>query len=320
MRRILLSLAFLAMLPVAAPFAAQGIVVTVADKPITTFDIEQRVKLLKAVRGQSATKKQALQSLVDDVIKSEEAKKLKAEPTEKMIDQHLERMAKNSNTTVSGLTSKFKSQGVSAAALRRYVASQLAFTRVVGSKGDKPKVDQAAIDKKYAEIKADFDKIAKDPRMKPVTVYSVQEISMPVEQVSEAMAMQLLQARAIEAQQFIKRYKGCKSARAAASGIFNVKIGKTIEADGSKIPKELRTALDKAGPGKIIGPARTKDGLQLIGFCGKRSVSPKMPEMPSRQAIENSVYNEQLDAFEEGQLQELRKKYVIDYRDQTYSQ
>jgi peptidyl-prolyl cis-trans isomerase SurA len=261
-----------------------------------------------------------LQSLIDDIIKIEEAKKLKAEPTDKMIDAQLERMAKGSSTSVSGLTDKFKAQGVSESALRKYLASQLAFNRLVGAKGDRPQVDEAAVDKKYAELKAEFDKIANDPRMKPVTVYTVQEIDMPVEQLGDAMAEQLLVARAVEARQFMSRYKGCASARAAASGIFNVKIGTTIEADGSKIPKEMKAALEKAGAGHAIGPIRTKGGIQIIGYCGKRSVSLKMPEMPSRDAIANSVYNEQFDKYEEAQLQDLRQKYVIDYKDATYAQ
>jgi len=312
--------ALLLLTPVPSFGAGQGIVVIVADQPVTTFDIDQRIKLLKVTRGAAATRKQALQSLIDDIIKTEEAKKLKAEATDKLVDAQLERMAKGSNSSVSGLTSKFKSQGVSENALRKYVASQIAFSRIMGAKGGKPQVDEAAVDKKYAELKAEFNKIANDPRMKPVTVYTVQEIAMPVEQLGDAMAEQLIIARAVEARQFMSRYKGCASARAAASGIFNVKIGKTIEADGSKLPKEMKAALDKTGAGHAIGPIRTKAGIQIIGYCGKRSVSPKMPEMPSRDAIANSVYNEQFDKYEEAQLQDLRQKYVIDYKDATYAQ
>lgn len=321
MRHPCVYLAFLAVLalPVLAQ-EGQGIVVTVSDKPITTFDIAQRVKLLKVVRGSEVTRKQALQSAIDDVIKREEAKKLKAEPTEAMIDQQLGRMAKNSNSSVSDVLAKFKAQGVSASAVRGYVASQLAFNRVIGSKGAKPTVDQVAVEKKYADLKAEFARIAKDPRMKPVTIYKLQEILMPVEQAGDAMTDQLYYARSVEAQQVMQRYKGCSSAKAAAAGIFNVRVGKILEADASKLPKMLKAALDKAGPGRAVGPVRSKQGLQVIGFCGKRSIAPKMPDMPSRQAIENSVYNDQFDVFEEAQLKELRKGYVIDYKDTAYAQ
>ena len=170
MRLICLLLTLLLLIPVDAFAASQGIVVIVADKPVTTFDIGQRAKLLKAMRGSSVTQKQALQSLIDDIVKGEEAKKLKAEPTDQMINAQLERMAKGSNKSVSAMLASFKSQGISETALRKYVASQLAFSRIIGTKGAKPEVDKAAVDKKYAELKAEFEKIAKDPRMKPVTV------------------------------------------------------------------------------------------------------------------------------------------------------
>ena len=93
--------ALLLLTPVQGFGASQGIVVIVADHPVTTFDIDQRIKLLKVTRGAAITRKQALQSLIDDIVKTEEAKKLKAEPTDKMIDAQLERMAKGSNTSVS---------------------------------------------------------------------------------------------------------------------------------------------------------------------------------------------------------------------------
>jgi len=136
--RFLITLLAVIALAQPAIAASQGIVVIVADKPITTFDLEQRGKLLKAMRGSNLTKKQSLQSLIDDIVKTEEAKKIKAEPTDKMIDAQLERMAKGSNTSTSGLITKFKSQGISESALRKYVASQIAFNPSWARKAPSP--------------------------------------------------------------------------------------------------------------------------------------------------------------------------------------
>src|SRR5215210_7907303 len=73
--------------------AAQGVVVTVNDQPITNFDIDQRAKLLR-VMGRAKEggdeRRNALQSLIDDNIKLIEARKYKLEPTEAMIDKQLE--------------------------------------------------------------------------------------------------------------------------------------------------------------------------------------------------------------------------------------
>ena len=157
-----------------------------------------------------------------------------------------------------------------------------------------------------------------DPRMKAVQVYNIIEIDLPVEG-DDSM---LLQARAVEAIQLIKSFKGCSTARQAASGIFNVKIGKPIDAVAAKIPKPLKLALDKLGPGKAMGPARGPKGIQVIGFCSKRTIQPPKPnfEMPTRQQIETAVSNEKYDAVEEKYMKIMRKGALVEYKDPAYAQ
>ena len=307
-----------------APAEAQGLLATVNDQPVTSFDVEQRLKLLQVLgdtRPQAELRKYALQSVIDDIIKTGEAKKAKAEPTEDVINKQIERMAKGSGTTADGLASKLKAKGISMSTLKRYVTSQIAFKRLLGAKGQvKVDADQAEVDRRYAELKAQYNKAVNDPRMRPVTVYQLQEIDLPVDAIGGAGDQQILMSRAIEAQQFVKRYKGCKSARTAAEGIFNVKIGKPFEADAAKLPKPLKAALDKAGPGKAVGPGRSKSGLQVIGYCGKRTIKPPKPEMPPREAVEKVVLNEAYDKQEETYMVELRKKAYIEYKGASQSQ
>jgi peptidyl-prolyl cis-trans isomerase SurA len=203
------------------------------------------------------------------------------------------------------------------------VAAQIAFARILNGKYKvKIKVEPAEVDKKYAEIKQDFEQrvstIMNDPRMKAVQVYNIIEIDLPVEAADDAM---LLQARAVEAIQFMKNFKGCNTARAAASGIFNVKIGKPIDAVAAKIPKPMKRALDKVGPGKAMGPARGPKGIQVIGFCSKRTIQPPKPkyELPTRQQVEAAVSNEKYDAVEEKYLKVMRKAALIEYKDPAYA-
>ena len=241
----------------------QGIVATVNDIPITSFDIDQRLRLLEILGSKQATndaRKKALQAMIDEVIKIAEAKKYKVDATDKQIDDQMGRVAKGLQTDTAGLNAKLQSQGIAISSLKQYVAAQIAFSRILGGKYQvKIKVEPAEVDKKYAEIKQSLEQkvstIMNDPRMKAVQVYTILEIDLPVEAADDPM---LLQARAVEAVQFIRNFKGCSTARAAASGIFNVKIGKPIDAVAAKIPKPMKQALDKVGPGKAMGPARGK--------------------------------------------------------------
>ena len=122
----ILAIVLLAAAPVAVRAEGQGVVVTVNDQPITTFDIRQRQKLL-TVFGSPSDRQKALQSLIDDVVKLTEAKKLNIQPTDKMVDDQIAKMGKG-NPDV--FLAQFKKQGISKNAVKRFISSQIAFQRL----------------------------------------------------------------------------------------------------------------------------------------------------------------------------------------------
>ena len=225
-------------------------------------------------------------------------------------------------TDSAGLEKKLVAKGLTMDALHHFVEAQLSMNRLLVVKYKVNfKIDEADIDAKYAEIKRKYDaqvnKIMSDPRMKPVQVYQIMQIELPTENADDPM---LMQARAVEAGQLVSRFKGCGNARSAASGIFNVKIGKRIDAVADKLPGELRKVLDRAGVGRAVGPVRGPKGIQVIAFCGKRTVTPPKPkfEMPSREQVASVTTNEKFGAIEEKYMKDMRKRAFVDYKDPAY--
>ncbi len=305
--------------------ADQGVIATVNDIPITSFDIDQRLRLLEILGRKLETsdaRKKALHMMIDEVIKIAEGTKYKVNASDKEIEAQLGRVAKGMQTDTAGLRAKLQAQGIALASVKQYVAAQISFARILSGKYQvKVKVEPGEVDKKMADIKQSLEQkvstMMNDPRMKTVQVYTILEIDLPV----EAEDSMLLQARAVEAAQLIRNFKGCSTAREAASGIFNVKIGKPLDADAAKIPKRLKQALDKVGPGKAMGPARGGKGIQVIGFCSKRTLRPQKPkyEMPTRKQVEVAVSNEKYDAAEEKYMKILRKGALVEYKDPAYA-
>ena len=288
------------------------LLVVVNDQPITNFDVTQRMRLnqvLGYARGSEAQqRKEALEELIDDVIKSAQAKKMNLEPTDAQVDQSIEKMSKNMGTTAQGLAGTLSGKGVSMTALRQYVKASIAFNWIASRQYNiKVDVDQAEVDRRLGALSS-------DPQFKPVAVYEVQEITLPVEKMEEPMLSQLLYARAIEAQQIMQRYKGCDSAKAAAEGVFNVKVSKIVQAPADQIPQDMKSALEKAGTGSLIGPMRGPDGIQMIGFCGRRTIEP---QRPTREMVENLLRNEKYRRATQRVLRDLRRSAYIDYKDTT---
>lgn len=321
-------LACLALVPAGATAQDQKVIVTVNDIPITSFDVQQRINLWKLLGEQPAQnpKKKALNELIDDRAKIEEAKKFQVEATDKEIDARLGEVAKGLKTDSKGLKGKLQSANISLDAMRQYLAAQIAFGRVIrGRYNVSVQATPEEIDAKLAGYKSEIDgkvkKFMSDPRMQPVTVYMLQEISFPIDAGENGITNELFQSRAIEANQYMSRFKGCSSAKAAAQGIFNVKVGKMIEADGRRMPKPLKAAIDKAKPGTAIGPMRAPQGLQLLAYCGVRKVTPPKPDVtyPSRKQAENAVVNEKYQQVVSKYSQQFRKGLFIEYRDPSYA-
>ena len=325
------ALVALPLLIISAPLApagaeTQGVIAVVNDQPITERDLTERIALLTILGDagrEPLTRKAALRSLIDEQVKITEATKFKMMPTDAEMKEQITRMSKGMDTTPDGMVAKLKKQGVSETAFRKYVSALIGFNRIISSKfRSKITVDDAEIDAKFAEIKGKMNsevaRIMKDPRMKPITVYSLMEVILPVEG-NDAM---LLQARAVEANQVKQRLKGCGNVRAAAEGVFNVKQGKKFEADAAKMPKAMRSALENAGTGGAIGPMRGKSGIQLLVLCGTRKLTPPKPDfkMPTREQVERSVQNDKYDDLEEQYLKTIRGNVYIEYRNPNYAQ
>lgn len=305
----------------------QKVLVTVNDTPITSYDVDQRIslwKLLGQSRGDGA-RKSALNELIDDIAKINEAKKLRLNPTEKEIDVRLAEVATGLKTNPEGLKTKLKAQGITLVAMRTYITAQIAFGRILKGKYNvSVKATPEEVDRKLngykSEINGKLAKVLADPRMRPITVYQVQEINFPIEGGEGGITNELIQSRAIEANAYLSKFRGCKSARAAASGIFNVRVGKLVEADGARLPKPLKAALDKTKVGRAIGPSRTPNGLQVLAFCGVRKIVPPKPKVtyPTRQQAENAVLNEKYERVVSKYSSQFRKDLLIEYRDPNY--
>ena len=296
------------------PAAAQSqrLVVVVNDNPITNYDINQRMKLNRVLGvsqgSQKQQRKRALSELINDVITRSEAQRLKLEFKKEQIDKTIDGMAKGAGLTTASLTSKLRKNGISIKTFRQQVEDTLVFRYLMRRKYN------VNVDISDAEVDRRYNKITSDPRLKPVHIFEIREIDLPVENASEAMRSQLEYARAVEAQQIMKRYKGCSSARKAASGIFNVKVGQVVQAPADKLPNEMRKVLLNAGTKRLIGPMRGPKGIRLIGFCGQRTLKPPKPP---RDAVKNMLLNEKYQKASERVMRDLRRRAFIDYKDKS---
>ena len=293
---------------------AQGVAVTVDDLPITNFDVSQRINLENALGGRVGTdfetRKRILGTLVNEKVAKSKAAKLNFSISDRQLEERIDGMVARMKVSRADLRKQLAEKGVDESALKTQIEGSLYIRWVMAQQqvDTDVKVDQAKVDAKYREI-------MNDPRMKPVTVVTVQQVDLPVEDTQSAMGQQLMFARAVEARQIMQRYKGCNSLKRASADIFNVRVGQRVEADMSKLPKELQGALRKAGTSQLIGPIPGPAGIKLFANCGTRKISPPAPD---RSQIEASVRNEQFEELIATAMTEARKDAFVDYKDPAF--
>ncbi len=298
--------------PIPKAFAVKVLVV-VNDQPITDFDVRQRMKLydVLGMRGGSTAlkRKRALQSLVDEAVLFAEARRRNMVPDDIQVESAIKSMA-NKMGGMEKLRAALRRKGLGMSHLRNYVRAQMIFRAIAARAGRKMQVKVSE-----AEVERRLKKILSDPRLKPITIWTLRRVELPVDDVSPVMRQQLMMARAVEAQQIMRRYKGCKSLRKAISGIFNVRVSKPLQADPRRLPPPLKKALKKAGTRRLIGPIAAPKAVQLIAFCGKRSIRPKIPEKGKlRQQLRAAIQQEKIQRQVDNFMKPLRRKAVIEWR------
>ena len=328
MKRTVLAIALLmaAVSPSRTALAQEAVIAIVNDHPITSFDVDQRIKLMGLLGSNDPARlarKVVLNNLVDDYVKIDEAKLLKIEPTEKDLEERMGNIAQALKTDRAGLGSKLTSMGLSATAVLQYTAAQISFSRLLQVKYHvKLEVKPEDVNKKLAEVKTELQgraaQMEKDPRRQPVQVLELQEINFPVDGTDPG----LLQSRAVEASQVMQKMTTCAGFKQATAGIFNVQLGKKIEADARKLPPKMLEVIKQRGVGRPVGPMRYAGGMQLYVLCGSRTVTPPPINvtMPTREQVESVALNERYADAEKKYVALMRKEAVIEYKDQSYAQ
>lgn len=116
----------------------QGIAAVVNDRVISSYDLDQRVKLVLLSSGIPNTPEnisrirgQVLRSLVDEYLKAQEAQRLNIQVSQEEVDEAFQRIARRSNMTPEQITEFLKTGGVSRQTLEQQVRIDLAWNRVV---------------------------------------------------------------------------------------------------------------------------------------------------------------------------------------------
>jgi peptidyl-prolyl cis-trans isomerase SurA len=80
------------------------------------------------------------------------------------------------------------------------------------------------------------------------------------------------------------------------------------------LAQELRDALQKTEPGRVVEPFFSPAGLEIIMRCDTPVVKPVVFELPSREQLEQQLFVQQMSVYAKSYLRDLRRNAVVETR------
>jgi peptidyl-prolyl cis-trans isomerase SurA len=80
------------------------------------------------------------------------------------------------------------------------------------------------------------------------------------------------------------------------------------------LAQDLRDALEKTEPGKVVEPFFSPAGLEVIMRCDTPAVKPVAFELPTREELEQQLFVQQMSVFAKSYLRDLRRNAVVETR------
>lgn len=241
----------------------------VNDSVITTYDVQQRIKLMIISSGGQVNpqalpqlQQRALKDLVDEKLKLLEAKEFELEIEKAEIDAEVQQIAAQGGVTPDQLAETLRADGISIDTLRKQIEAGIAWPRLVqGRYGKRVRVSKDEIETTMQRMKEDASK----------EQFLVSEICIPVPSPDQAQTyyeggLQLIaQMRrgvpfAVVAQQF----SACTSA-ASGGDLGWVRSG--------ELPPEIDEAVRALPAGAVTNPIPSEGAFMIMALRDKREAT-----------------------------------------------
>jgi len=285
-----------------SPLLAQSVAVMVNGEPITHYDIEQRSKLIALSTQKPPDRQAVINELIDEKVKIREGKKFGVDPSSGEIDQSFAQMAQRMRTTPDGLSKSLENSGVRPETLKARMKAEMVWGSLVRGRykeslqvGEK---EVAAAVREKGDEKLEVE--AFEYKLQPVVLL-----------VPRGSAPGAIEARKKEAETLRERVQSCEDAIRTFRSTPNAAVRDVLTKTTADIPEVLRGLLDKTPIGHLTPPEVTKQGVEMVALCGRKTTTI---DTPKKREVREKMYMQKYEAKSKSYLQEARKAAMIEYK------
>lgn len=277
--------------------SAQQILVMVNGSPITSYDVAQRQRLHQLIDRKAIGPKEALDELIDETIKMQQAQKLGVEMDQGDVDRMFVSVAERSGRTTKELEASLAQSGLDARTFKNKLTADYVWSQYVRSRS-------GTVTVRDADVVAALQK--RGTTQMVATEYTLRPIVFVVPRKSSNHGARLQEANALRA-----RFADCDSGIAAAMALKEVVVRPPVLRLSSDMPDALRKLLDKTEVGRLTQPEVTQSGVETFAMCGKREVRGESAE---KREIKDELTSAQFTKESKKLMDDLRRGALIQYR------
>jgi peptidyl-prolyl cis-trans isomerase SurA len=281
---------------------AQQVVAFVNGQPITTLDIEHRAKFIQMSSKKVPSRREVLDSLIDEILEVTEAKRFSLDIPDSEVDKSYADVATRMGFDAQKLTQILASGGASEATLKRRLRAQIAWTSLVRGRfkasleiRDKDVEAQLQLHKTEEKSTVGYEYI-----MRPVVFI-----------VARGSADNAYEARKRDAEALRARFLNCDEGITFARALPDVAVRDQVSKFSSDLAQQLRDILDGTALGHLTPPEQTAEGVQMFAVCQKKETKSDSPEM---RQIRDQMFQQKFGAQAKRYLESLRRQAMIEYK------
>ena len=247
----------------------------VNDIVISSYDLDQRIKLAMVTSGQQPSaelarriRDQILRQLVDEMLQMLEAQKYNVKVAAGDVDAALKRIGQQNNITPDQINKMLDDNGIARATLQQQLQADIAWQKIVQQRvAPRVSVSDDEVDAVLARMQ----------EQGATTQYLAAEIFIPVESPDqEAQAKQSIENIRGQLQQGASFAGLARQFSKAPTASAGGDMGWVSESDISA--PEVSKVLVSMRPGGVSEPIRAAGGFYLIGLREKRTAAGSKPE------------------------------------------
>ena len=279
----------------------------VNGQPITNYDVQRRTAFLQLRRVGGNRSQKALEELVDEAIKMQEAKRRNTLASPREVDEAFARFASSNRMNASQLSQVLSQSGVTSGHFKNFIRGQMSWQRTVGARFRSDTTSKKSTQETMFEIR-------QSGGVKPETTEYLLEQTIFVTPASHAKDKAYIARRRKEADSFRQQFIRCDETVKQAAGMRDVTVRKLPRVLEPQLPPEWKDELAALSEGSVTTVKATEKGVEFLAICSKRTVNDDMAAEVVTQAKEFESLNDRGSEISESYLAELKSKAQIIYR------